>query len=177
MRAERGFTLIELIITISVIGILAAFATPAFIESIRAYAGVSTNVKTVDTMRSASLRIARELREATPGTFTASANTVQFGRNDYYVTSGGTALTARTVTIAYDAVNKRVNLYYGTPATGAVPLVDNAAGLSFAYYDSTNTVTATASAIHFIEFTLTLTEPTSGQTVAQRTRVAVRNGI
>lgn len=189
MRAQRGFTLIELIIAISLIGILAAYATPAFIETIRAYAGAVNNTRTVDALRTASERLAREIREADRSSFVQTASSVRFTRTEYFASGSSTTeppVTA-TITVSQEPLTKLVKLEYNMPNTGSTNnfdvtgvLTNQASALLFAFYGSDGiTQISSPSATsppRFVEFTLTLTEPSSGKAISQRTRVALRNG-
>ncbi|NJD36059.1 MAG: prepilin-type N-terminal cleavage/methylation domain-containing protein, partial [Betaproteobacteria bacterium] len=62
-RRPHGFTLIELIIVVIVIGIMAAVLAPLAVSSLRAYDAVLGDVVVLDKLRYATERLAREIRE------------------------------------------------------------------------------------------------------------------
>lgn len=165
---KNGFTLIELIIAIVVIGIIAAAATPVMVKSMDAYNATLNVAITLDKLRYASERMAREIREATSGTFDMNTTAPRFNRDDY----AGTINTPRAVSIA--RAGGAVNLSYNNPAVTPTPvLTDQSTDLRFAYYDIDNVVTTNPAAVRYVEINLTLAA--NGQSYSQRTRVALRN--
>lgn len=187
LDTQRGFTLLELVLVIVVIGILGSVITPVALASLRANAAILDVAVTVDKVRFASDRLAFEIRELNGGSITTlNANTFAFNRVDY-----GTATTSRTVTIDQTAptimvtggvsknqCNGLVRLNYSTPVISPayVPtLTDQMCTLVFAYYDETGIVTTVPANVRYVEFTLTLQPNATGQPYAQHTRVALRN--
>lgn len=76
MRKESGFTLIELVVVISILGILAAFAIPRFI-SLETEARVSTTQSLAGSVRSAAaLAHGLWLAQSSPATVDMEGNTV-----------------------------------------------------------------------------------------------------
>src|SRR5919106_4206134 len=63
MRRVEGFSLVELVMVIAILGILAAFVGPVLFNAMRAYQGMQTGVETQAKMRYAIERMSRELRE------------------------------------------------------------------------------------------------------------------
>jgi MSHA biogenesis protein MshO len=168
MRKIRGFTLIELIISVVVIGIIAVAATPVMVKSMDAYNATLDVAITLDKLRYASERMAREIREATVGTFNMNTAAPQFTRDDY----AGTINTIRGVSIVRSG--EIVNFSYNNPTVTPTPvLTDQATALSFAYYDADGASTPDAAAVRYVEINLTLAA--NGQSYTQRTRVALRN--
>jgi MSHA biogenesis protein MshO len=182
VRKIRGFTLIELIIAIVVIGIIAAAATPVMIGSMGAYNATLDTAMTLDKLRYASERMAREIREIdTSKPVTMSATALQFTRDDY----AGTTNSIRDVSITQSA--KAVNLSYRTPTVPPIPLVtpapvltDQLSALVFRYFDiNGDDPSFTALPVRYVEIKLILKivhdYPVSETLYAQRTRVALRN--
>nr|WP_217344041.1 type II secretion system protein [Noviherbaspirillum sp. L7-7A]MBV0878144.1 type II secretion system GspH family protein [Noviherbaspirillum sp. L7-7A] len=179
--ACRGFTLLELVMVMAIIGILVKAGTPVIIGSLKAYGTTTDLAVTSDRLRYASDRIAFEIRELTPGSITAmSATSFKFDRIDYAGTT-----TSRTVTIdqsapSNGACNGTVRLSYNTPAmtpvAGYLPvLTDSMCSLAFAYYDQAGLTTLTPANVRQVEYTLAVKSNATGQTYSQRTRIALRN--
>lgn len=166
-RRSAGFTLIELIMVIVLVGILAGATVPLLVTSFRAYETNQTNYVTLTKLRYATERMAREIRDMqyTGGAYTIvmGASTLQFTKID---------ATAVTIT----AAPPLVTLQYSTPAMSAT-LTDQLAanGLQFEYFDINNSnVGVTPANVAYVDVDLTLTDPNSGA-VQQRTRIAMRN--
>jgi MSHA biogenesis protein MshO len=167
MRRPRGWSLIELVLVIVVLGILAAFVGPLLLSSLRAYDLTSNTVSIYSKMRYAMERMAREIREvrrspADAANFDISsmtASTLTFFKGD------GTQ-----VTVSSGGGNLTLN-YVGT-ASGT--LTDQVSAFTFAYYQQDGTTAATNAAnVAFVEFSLTLTLGTNN--FANRQRVDLRN--
>ncbi|WP_151446301.1 PulJ/GspJ family protein [Lacisediminimonas profundi] len=178
-RMQAGFTLVEMVLSIAIMGVLAAASSRFLVGSTQVYQGNAQYSETLDSLRYASDRIARELREATGGTnanFNMSATSPQYSRIDYLV-SNGNSMTRNTptVTIGQNTATKIVTIAYSTTGNTAQTLTNRLQSLSFAYYDTNFATTNSATSVRYIDFTLALTEPTSGQAISQRTLVALRN--
>jgi prepilin-type N-terminal cleavage/methylation domain-containing protein len=167
-----GFTLVEIVVTIVLVGLLAMAAVPILKSGIDAYETTTTGLETLSKLRYATERMAREIREVrrNPGapadfqiTTPLAAGSLSFVKRD-----------GNRVTLTAAAPN--ATLAYQTPAASGV-LTDQVTSLVFRYY-TINGVTQTASiagdTLAFIEVDLTLSSD-AGTTLRQRTRVALRN--
>lgn len=163
---QGGVTLIEMVMTIMIMGILAGMAAPMFSSTFGAYDALSETTTTLGKLRYAVERMAREVREVrhTGGGFDISsmtAGTLTFVKRD------GT-------TVALTSSGSNVTLYYSVPSAVTSPLTDQLNSLSFTYYKANGTTTTSSNAdVAFVEIGLTLEK--DGNTYPQRTRVALRN--
>ena len=166
---SAGFTLIEMIMAIVVIGVLAATSAPLLLSTFRAYETNQTNLVTLSMLRYATERMAREIREVryTGGNYliVMGATTLQFTKND----AVGTVVTIT-------GASPLVTLQYSVPAMTAI-LTDQVAanGLQFEYFDINNNVGVTTANVAYVDVVLTLTDPSSVLPAVQRTRIALRN--
>lgn len=178
MGRTTGFTLVEMVVTMVVIGVLFAVASPIFSTALQSYAEGSARLQTLTKARYATERIARELREVTFNSaalppqysFTVlGSNLVTFVRND----NG----TIRTVTIA--AAPPAVTLRYSNPVVNPPPTLTDelaaATDLVFTYYDRNGVLLGapTGATVAAVQVSLTLTK--DGVAHTQQTRVTLRN--
>ena len=171
---QAGFTLLEVVIVMLVLSIIAGLTAPIFSQGLAATHTTAENLQTIEKLRYASERLAREIRQVNyngagydittmvSGNCPVSANCLVFTKNDTTTTTVTIGLTGNAMTLGYS-----------TPALSAT-LTDEVSRLAFAYYDVSNAVTASAANVAYIEYTLTLQNPDTGGSFSQRTRVALR---
>ncbi len=167
-RTCAGFTLIEIVVTIVVIGILAMAAVPVIKSGVDAYQVTTTGLETLSKLRYATERMAREVREVrrnptSPTNYdftTMTASNLSFTKRD-----------GNRVTLT--AAPPNATLAYQSPAASGL-LTDQVASLAFRYYQIDGvTQTVSPNAVAFVEIDLTLAD--GGASVRSRTRVALRN--
>jgi prepilin-type N-terminal cleavage/methylation domain-containing protein len=181
LRHQVGFTLVEMIMTIVLLGVMAGLGSSMISDVYRSTRIVSAGEATSAQARYALERVARELREVqyvtntntysitTPNPLAPSATTITFTRKiagvDVQVTI---ALSGSNLTVTYSDTQVTSTLIGGVTAFT----------LDFLSVNDTATVAATTSAgsVRAIAVTLSVTDPTSGRTVSQATRVSLRNG-
>ena len=166
MRRVEGFSLLELIMVIAILGVLAAFVGPVVFNAMRSYDQMQRGVQTQAKMRYAIERMAREIREVrrqvTDATFpdvsSMTATSLAFVKSD------GTS-------VAIGVAGNQVNLAYST--VSAV-LTDQLGSFALAYYQpDASTVAATASSLAFVQISMTLSEGTN--LFSARARVDLKN--
>jgi len=170
-RAANGFTLIEAVVAIVLIGVLAMAVIPVIDSGVRTYATTTNSLNALSKLRYATERMAREIREVrrnplSPTNFemTLGANALVFTKTD-----------GNQVTISSSTPN--VNLAYQTPNASGVltDLLSVNTDLSFQYYLADKTTqTASLSQLAYVRISLTLTD-SDGAQVNQLTWVALRN--
>jgi len=167
-HTSHGFTLMELVLSITVLALLGSVAVPYLGNGARAFNNTAAALQTMDKLRYASERMARELRDIDniAGSFIISTPVNGPGSSIVFTKADGVTVTlgaiASDLRIAYD------NLAGGTGFT----LADELAGLTFNYYRSDGLQATTAGDVACIEFEIVLD---NGNGYAQRTRVALRN--
>ncbi len=176
MRRSNGFTLIEMVLAILIIGLLGTAAAMAISHGARAALETQTRVDTLSNLRMATERMAREIRQMRRITAadydiigTRTATFLSFRRLD---TTGG---TTRTVTINGNAPPV-ITLDYDSPAVAPTPvLVNRVSALQLTYWQANGSTPSTTNAdLAFVEINLTITD-NYNNAFTQRSRVALRN--
>jgi prepilin-type N-terminal cleavage/methylation domain-containing protein len=163
--SSRGFSLIEMVAAIVVLGILVAAAAPMLVNGLRAYDATSASLVTLGKLRYATERLARELREVdhTGANYSLNMSLI----NPQFTKADG-------VTVTVNQALPNVTLAYSAPPVAPAPLlVDQVSALGFAYFDQDNNATASNVNVRYVQITLSLTQ--GAGTYTQRTRVALRN--
>ncbi len=193
---QHGFTLIEMVIAMVLTSMLAVAAMQPVLRAIQARSAVAGNLSAIDSLRYATERMVRELRQvrydaqgtgfqltpldAITGTTNASAG-LCFTRSGGSAGNSWASLSLRKsgTTVTLDTVS-----YPGCATTSPSALADKATSLRFDYwaYGSGSTPVALAlndaafgTRLSFIDITLTVT-PDNGSAVSHRSRVVLRNG-
>ncbi len=163
--SRRGFTLLELVVVIVLLGIFAALGGPILYHGFLAYFTASDTLTTLDKQRYATERMAREIR-AVGWTGAAYDFTTMTSAQLSFNNSAG-------MNVALASSPPNVTIQYSSPAVTAV-LTDQVDSLQFAYYQEDGVTPAASGAdVRFVEINLTLAQGSA--LYSQRTRVAMRN--
>jgi prepilin-type N-terminal cleavage/methylation domain-containing protein len=165
--SARGWTLVELIMAIVIVGTLAVFVGPVLLNAVKAYDRTQATVGTYAKMRFAMERMAREIGaiRRDPANTTAFQVASMAANNFTFTKEDGTE-------VALTPVGTTVNLSY--TAIGNGTLTDSVTAFSFAYFRHDGaTAAANATELEFVEISLTVTDGTTPY--ANRLRVALRN--
>jgi prepilin-type N-terminal cleavage/methylation domain-containing protein len=164
---EAGFTLVEIIITIVLVGILAGIAAMIITQAVRAYTGEQDRGDVQYQAQFALERMARELRSirtpAETGSNVLGTITGNPANRFIFTDLSGT-------TISYGLTGTTLNRTVGgVPA----PLAQGVTGLEFRHYTNANVLTTVPANLWFVEITMTVVRDT--ETVQMQTRVHPRN--
>jgi prepilin-type N-terminal cleavage/methylation domain-containing protein len=167
MQSARGWSLVELVVVILVLGMLAAFIGPLLVSALTAYDMTSGTVSTYAKMRYAMERMEREMRDirrspADTTKYDINAGTLSATNFDF-VKWDGTA-------VKIDLNGTDVRITYGATAG---TLADKASLLEIKYYRHDGTTeTAAVNNIEFVQIRMILTDKANSYT--SRVRVSLR---
>jgi len=168
-KGQNGFTLMELVITLTMLALLAMVAGPYLGNGVRAYNATASAIYTLGELRSSSERLVREIREIrNTGAYeilspvSSTNNILSFRKTD-----------TETVTIDTDASLLRL-AYASVNTATAYTLSDKLDSITFKYWQADGVTTASSNLdVAFIQFELVLNH--AGNRYAQRSLVALRN--
>ncbi|WP_455203590.1 type II secretion system protein [Kaarinaea lacus] len=167
-KRQFGFTLIEMVLVIMILGILAGITAPIFSQGLTASRLTTENLHTLEKLRYATERLAREIRQIDYDGTSYDVSSMSAANFSFVKTDSSSG----TVSINYTGATLQLS-YSTLPATAV--LTDEVSGFNLAYYDADGVVTASSASLAFVEITLTLQNPTTTASYSQRTRVALRD--
>ena len=138
MLNEKAFTLLEVIISLVLIGILAAIAGMGLVKITEGYVFSKKNAETVQKAQIAMARIVKELGAAEKASAAATAittagtNSVTYTRRE---SSGSTTFITNTITFSNPNITVQVGSG-GTPTILIDNVTDNVTGFPLAYFDA-----------------------------------------
>jgi prepilin-type N-terminal cleavage/methylation domain-containing protein len=163
---SRGFTLIEIIIVIVLIGILGTIAATIIMQGVRAYSGLESRSNAHYQARFAMERMAREIRlmrSSTAADIPAmTGTTLQY--NDINGLQMGFRLNAGNIERTQDN---------GTTWQTLAINITGPGGNIFTYLDSTGAVTVAAASLWLVQIQFTATQNT--ESIDMHTAVHPRN--
>lgn len=165
---QAGFTLIEMVLVIMILGILAGITAPIFSQGLTASRLTTENLHTLEKLRYATERLAREIRQINHNGTSYDVSSMSATNFSFIKTDSSSG------TVNVNHTGSTLQLSYSTLPAAAV-LTDEVSGFSLAYYDADGLTTASAANLAFVEITLTLQNPTTAASYSQRTRVALRD--
>lgn len=141
-RQLLGFTLIELIIVIIILGIIAAIAAPILNEGFQSYFGIEGMGTAYAKSELALARLSRDLRQVgyTTAITTATATQLVFTADD-------------NSTVTYSRTGN--SLMRNSSVTGNQVLANNVTAINLSYFTSGGVATSTLSLIRYIGVNLT----------------------
>lgn len=180
----QGFTLVELILGIMLIGVLASALAPLAATSVRAYQTSQQKILAQDKLRYAMERMSRELREVSyttasgfafvglPASSPSSSLTFQ---RAYFDTSGASS-GAVTLTLALSGSTLTLadSRYSGL---GAQTLCDTVSSVRFNLLDEAGQVLASATPLNVYAVEIVVQLNASGANLTQATTVELKNRL
>jgi prepilin-type N-terminal cleavage/methylation domain-containing protein len=185
---QGGLTLVELIVTVIILGIVLVVVNQVFFSSTRLYGSTSTRANQQMSARAGLSVMANELRTAgcdpsippagIQAILSAAGDTVRVQSD---LTGDGAIQTAEPsedVMYYYDAGQQAV---MRDPGTGPEVMIPNVTGCQFTYFDVDNNAlvpplnTADRSRVRSIGINIT-TETQRGGQMTANTRISLRNG-
>jgi MSHA pilin protein MshA len=138
VRTQRGFTLIELVVVITILGILAAFAVPRFI-SLESQARTASVQALAGSLRSsAALARSMAMAQGNPATVSMEGKSITLVNNYPAGTDAGTggivdtladytgfttSAASGVVTFSKSGASSNCNVTYTAAASGAAPAI------------------------------------------------------
>jgi len=166
MKRESGFTLIEIIITLVIVGMMAAIAGMGIVSGIKGYMLAKDNASITQRSQMALARISRELMELVD-VDTAQSSLVTYSKFD------GDSVVQQTIYLD----SGLVKIVSGSTPSGGDTIVDDVGSFTLTYYEGTNTW-QTADDIQLlsaIRIDIGLTNPGGGSDISFSTTVTPRN--
>jgi len=149
MLNENGFTLIEVIVSLVLVGILATIVGLGLVQITKGYVFAKQNSETVQKAQIAMTRIVKELGAATIINSTTTAPSVNYTRPE---SATSTTLVTNNIMLSGSTVK------IGSPGSETT-LIDNVTAFTLTYYDGyvAGLTTTAAANIRRIDVTLSLT--------------------
>jgi prepilin-type N-terminal cleavage/methylation domain-containing protein len=157
MRSDKGFTLIELVITIVIIGIIAYVAAQALSSGTRAFFSVDFRKEALDQSRISMERMMREIRMLRDSSSVVASSSTQFSFTD-----------VNGVAVDFNWVNPNITRNGNT-------LAENISELSFGYLRSDGTVDAAFSAANTKRIRISMVATVYGENVQLQSEAFLRN--
>lgn len=158
MKNKKGFTTVELVLVLAILGVMAFLLSPTMLSALRSYDIIQSRKELVNQGRAAMERMAAEIsyiQSASDVVDVSSSTSFQFEYPD------GTPIT--------------YSLSGTSLMRGADILADNISSLTFTYYDGTGATTSTAANVRRIKIGLVLDDPGDHGTLSLSTQVFLRN--
>lgn len=176
-QQNNGFTLLELVIVIILLSIIALASSPVIYSSINAYNRTNEAITTLDQLRYATERIAREIREVD---YIVPSSGAEY--YDFSTLGGSQVIFKRSQVQESDTASRTVTIQSsGTSVTlgysgiGSQTLATGVNGLTLTYCqtDGITCTGITTSNVRFVDIQLTLR--LNGNDYTQNTRVELKN--
>lgn len=159
LMRQKGFTLVEIILTIVVIGILFSVSSVVLRQGLDSYAHISSQSSNLQMTRYAMERMVRELA-LVGDTNPTNIQNIQSDRITFVDSDSNTA---------------NFNFANGTLYRGTDPLLENVTAVTFTGFKDTNATTTAGNQVRRVRIQLSTLPPNQTTPLNLRTDIFIRN--